>query len=76
MSTDLFDRFSVIDVDSHLTEPPDVWTARVPASKRDQVPHIERIDGQDTWYANGERLSPLGAPPAPWEIARGIRLAI
>ncbi len=59
MATDLFDRFSVIDVDSHLTEPPDVWTARVPASKRDQVPHIERIDGQDTWYANGERL---GAP--------------
>jgi predicted TIM-barrel fold metal-dependent hydrolase len=59
MSSDLFDRFQVIDVDSHLTEPPDVWTARVPASKRDQVPHIERIDGQDTWYANGERL---GAP--------------
>jgi predicted TIM-barrel fold metal-dependent hydrolase len=59
MGTDLFDRFQVIDVDSHLTEPPDVWTARVPASKRDQVPHIERIDGQDTWYANGERL---GAP--------------
>jgi predicted TIM-barrel fold metal-dependent hydrolase len=59
MSSDLFDRFQVIDVDSHLTEPPDVWTARVPASKRDAVPHIERIDGQDTWYANGERL---GAP--------------
>ena len=31
MPTDLFDRFAVIDVDTHLTEPPDVWTARVPA---------------------------------------------
>jgi predicted TIM-barrel fold metal-dependent hydrolase len=59
MGNDLFDRFSVVDVDSHLTEPPDVWTARVPASRRDEVPHIERIDGQDVWYANGERL---GAP--------------
>lgn len=59
MGTDLFDRFAVIDVDSHLTEPPDVWTARVPASRRDEVPHIERVDGQDVWFANGERL---GAP--------------
>ena len=59
MGTDLFDRFAVIDVDSHLTEPPDVWTARVPASRRDEVPHIERVDGQDVWMVQGERL---GAP--------------
>ena len=59
MGNDLFDRFNVIDVDSHLTEPPDVWTARVPASRRDEVPHIERIDGQDVWMVKGERL---GAP--------------
>ncbi len=31
-SEDLFDRHRVIDVDTHLTEPPDVWTARVPAT--------------------------------------------
>lgn len=57
--TDLFDRFAVIDVDTHLTEPPDVWTARMPADLRDRVPHIERVDGRDTWMAGGERL---GAP--------------
>ena len=33
MATDLFDRMRVIDVDTHLTEPPDVWTARLPASR-------------------------------------------
>ncbi len=55
----LFDRFAVIDVDTHLTEPPDVWTARVPAALRDVVPHIERVDGQDVWFAAGERI---GAP--------------
>ncbi len=56
---DLFERYDVIDVDTHLTEPADTWSARVPASKRDVFPHIERIDGQDIWMAGGERL---GAP--------------
>ena len=60
MRTDLFDRVAVIDVDTHLTEPPDVWTARVPASMREQVPHIERIDGNDVWMAAGERLGHPG----------------
>jgi predicted TIM-barrel fold metal-dependent hydrolase len=57
--TDLFDRYDVIDVDTHITEPPDTWTARVPARLHDRVPHVERIDGRDVWMAGGERL---GAP--------------
>ena len=57
---DLFDRVAVIDVDTHLTEPPDTWIARVPASMREQVPHIERIDGNDVWMAAGERLGHPG----------------
>ena len=60
-STDLFERFEIIDVDSHITEPPDVWTARMPASMHDKVPHIERIDGVDAWVADGERISSPGA---------------
>ena len=59
MGTALFERFDVIDVDTHLTEPPDVWTSRMPAKLRDQVPHIERIDGVDVWMAGSERI---GAP--------------
>ena len=58
---DLFDRFQVIDVDSHITEPPDVWTARMPASMHDKVPHIERIDGVDAWVAGGVRISSPGS---------------
>ncbi len=57
--SDLFERHSVIDVDTHLTEPADVWTARLPKSMHDKVPHIERIDGKDVWMVAGERL---GAP--------------
>jgi uncharacterized protein len=59
VTTDLFERCAVIDVDTHLTEPPDVWTSRMPASRHDDVPHIERIDGKDVWMAGGQRL---GAP--------------
>ena len=60
MPTDLFDRLRVIDVDTHLTEPPDVWTARMPTSLHDDVPHIERIDGRDVWMAGGTRLGMPG----------------
>ncbi len=59
MPTDLFDLHRVIDVDTHLTEPPDTWTARVPAKLHDDVPHIERVNGQDVWMAAGHRI---GAP--------------
>ncbi len=60
MAQDLFDRFAVIDVDTHLTEPPDTWTARMPSAVHDDVPHIERIEGQDVWMAGGNRLGSPG----------------
>ena len=57
---DLFDRHRVIDVDTHLTEPPDAWTRSFPASLHDKVPHIERIDGRDTWMVSGNRIGSPG----------------
>ena len=53
-SEDLFDRYRVIDVDTHLTEPPDVWTARVASKWGDLVPHIERRDGEDAWVVGDD----------------------
>ena len=40
----LFDRFDVIDVDTHVTEPPDTWASRMSTRWGDAIPHIERID--------------------------------
>ena len=51
----------IIDADSHITEPPDVWTARVPAKYRDDVPHVVRQGATDTWVMGGERLSAVGS---------------
>ncbi len=58
---DLFDRFKVIDTDTHITEPRDVWTARVAAKWGALVPHIERLGDKDVWMIAGE---PVGAPGA------------
>ena len=53
--TTLFERGGVIDVDTHLTEPPDVWTARMASKWGDAIPHVERIAGEDVWMSAGER---------------------
>ena len=51
----------IIDVDTHITEPPDVWTARMSkATWGDAVPHIERVDGVDAWFVSGNRIGSPG----------------
>ncbi|MEC4765506.1 amidohydrolase family protein [Mycobacterium sherrisii] len=56
----VLESYAVIDVDTHITEPPDVWTARMPSKYGDQIPHIERIDGWDMWVINGEPFARPG----------------
>jgi len=52
----------VIDVDAHVTEPGDVWTARLPAKLRDRGPRLERDrSGRDVWHvADSTPLVPVG----------------
>lgn len=52
----------VVDIDSHYTEPADLWTARAPAKYRDQVPHIRTDDrGNEQWVVGGDiPFGPLG----------------
>jgi hypothetical protein len=51
---DLFDEYRVIDVDTHVTEPADTWTSRVPARFKERAPRIERIEGVDIWVIDGK----------------------
>ena len=47
----------VIDVDSHWTEPPDLWTSRAPAKLRDRVLRVVRIaDGVEQWVIEEDTL--------------------
>lgn len=52
----------VVDMDSHYTEPPDLWTSRAPAKYRDVVPHVKTMpDGSEAWFVNGNvPFGPLG----------------
>ena len=37
-------RYRFIDADTHITEPDDVWTSRVPAKWKELVPHVRFDD--------------------------------
>ena len=51
----------VIDMDSHYTEPADLWTSRAPAQYRDLVPHIVQRDGKPRWIVGDDvDFGPIG----------------
>lgn len=52
----------VIDTDTHVTEPPDLWTSRVPARFADQVPQVgvHPVTGHHHWQVAGTWLAAVG----------------
>lgn len=53
--------YTIIDVDTHVTESPDLWTSRAPARMKDRVPRIETAsDGRLSWIVGG---TPMLASP-------------
>ena len=53
----------VIDTDSHITEPRDLWTSRVGAKYKNLVPHVVRdANDNEVWVYDGDvRLAAGGA---------------
>ena len=66
----------LIDTDSHLTEPHDLWTRRAPASLRDRVPRVVEKDGRGHWVVEGDLVlgtaSPASVVKEDGAKARGI----
>jgi len=61
MADRLFDRFRPIDTDTHITEPPDVWTARVSTKKwGDAVPHVRKVGDRDVWFIRDQTVGGPG----------------
>jgi len=70
---------SVIDADSHVLEPADLWTSRVPSKYAESVPHVavEPTSGHRHWRVGDAWLWPVGfwaqagwkdyPPLQPWE---------
>ena len=69
--TRLSDRIKVIDTDTHVIEPYDLWTSRVDTKKwGDLVPHVRRDPkrGDDRWWFGGKRSwAACGFAQAGWK---------
>jgi uncharacterized protein len=50
------EKLRVVDADTHLTEPHDLFVKRAPAALRDRVPRVEKVDGKPTWVVDGGTL--------------------
>jgi predicted TIM-barrel fold metal-dependent hydrolase len=44
----------VIDADTHLSEPHDLWTRHAPASLRERVPRVIMRNGKRAWVIDGD----------------------
>jgi predicted TIM-barrel fold metal-dependent hydrolase len=51
----------IIDVDTHMTEPHDLWISRAPPKWRDRVPQVRDVNGVPHWVLDGEILSTIKA---------------
>ena len=71
----------VVDADSHINSPPDLWQKRVPAKYRDRAPKMVDMGGFDGWTCEGRPPQPLislsfAAGKKPEDLAnRRIRFA-
>ena len=51
----------IVDTDTHIVEPPDLFTSRAPAALKSKVPHVKRdTDGVDRWYVGDRNFGSLG----------------
>jgi predicted TIM-barrel fold metal-dependent hydrolase len=46
----------ILSSDSHVFEPPDLWTKRIDAAFRDRAPRMQRIDGADQLVVEADQV--------------------
>jgi predicted TIM-barrel fold metal-dependent hydrolase len=51
--------YELISSESHVLEPPDLFTSRLPASLRDRAPTLDAFDGGSAWSVDGAEPVPL-----------------
>ena len=58
----IFENIPIVDVDTHISEPYDLWTSRVASKWGDQVPHVVKAPGTnvDYWAIGDSLLLPAG----------------
>lgn len=46
----------VISSDSHVFEPPDLWTTRIDSEFKERAPHMRHVDGLDRLFVEGDQF--------------------
>jgi len=64
----------IIDADTHLTEPHDLWTKRAPPALRERVPQVKMHDGQMSWVIDGNKSIGTGAHPSSAILKDGSKV--
>lgn len=69
MTSTVTERIAVIDVDSHICEPPDVWTSRLPSKWKDIAPRVVHMNtgpggaDEEVWVIGDQPIM------AAWQLA-------
>jgi predicted TIM-barrel fold metal-dependent hydrolase len=56
----LFEGIKIVDCDTHFTEPPDLFQRDAPASLKDKLPRVVRVDGADRWFIGDRDFGSIG----------------
>ena len=48
--------YKIVSSDSHVFEPPDLWTSRIESEFRERAPRIIRLEDGDWWYCDGKKI--------------------
>ena len=59
-TSELTSGLKIIDVDTHLSERGDLWTARLPAALKSKGPYVKRVGHLDYWHIGEDAISPAG----------------
>lgn len=55
-------RHRIIDVDTHVVEPYDLFTSRLSSKYGDQIPQVRNVDGTDFWFFGDKKAGGAAAP--------------
>ena len=50
----------IVDCDTHITEAPDLFTARAVGKFKDRMPQVRQVGGTDRWFVGDRNFGTLG----------------
>lgn len=55
----------IVSSDSHVVEPPDLWSVRLPEDLRERAPRVVSEETADYWYVDGHRSNSFAGGSQP-----------